>query len=670
MTGPCQQSCETPPNNESLDWEAQVKNDIDVAVEILGIPLNDDDDDTDVTNDEEDGIRNEFWGMPDPLPCPPLDAKPRTNLSYQPTSHVKLFQTFESKKDEERYEAVCVNDGCEWRLMAAVVEKGHAMLQVRRFHDVHTCSRTQIQADNRNATPQVLGHILKEELRDCRRVYRPHDIINDIGQRMNIGISYNQAWRGKMHALNLLRGSPESSFAQLPVYFHNLKKHNLDTVAEIALDPTGRFDMLFLALGCSIRSFREGLRSLLIMDGAHLKGDYVDSMFLAVWMDANNQICPIAMGVGKSESGQAWTWFLRRLRGCIGEPANLTFVTDRAPAIELAIRMVFPNAYHGLCARHLVVNLRLTSKRDKARKWMFWEACKAYKVSDFQATMDVMRHSLPDAAAYLEEVGYTRWARSLFPGLRYSSMTSNSAESINSIIRFARYLPITMLVEYYRSTLQDWYFKRGIIAWKEQHPLTLWAQAKIEKRIRKSSNWRVYGISETEFEVHEGYKNAKVNLREQTRTCMQWQISGIPCGHLIAVVRTLNHTDCYQWASSYFMSDAYRRTWGYQVNPLPSPSEYELPPERMKVFPPTKEHRNSGRPRDRDCIPSRDEEPIVKCCSRCKQRGHFRGDCPEPMPAPSSLPGSSSRRNRSQNHSTYENENEEGDVYGTYNLAD
>ena len=70
-----------------------------------------------------------------------------------------------------------------------------------------------------------------------------------------------------------------------------------------------------------IRSFREGLRPLLIMDGAHLKGDYVGLMFLAVGMDANNQICPIAMGVGKSESGQAWTWFLRRLRGCIGEPS-------------------------------------------------------------------------------------------------------------------------------------------------------------------------------------------------------------------------------------------------------------------------------------------------------------------------------------------------------------
>ena len=110
---------------------------------------------------------------------------------------------------------------------------------------------------------------------------------------------------------------------------------------------------------------------MLIMDGAHLKGDYVGSMFLAVGMDANNQICPIAMGVGKSESGPSWTWFLRKLRECIGEPANITFVTDRAPAIEVAIKTILPNAHHGLCARHLVTNLRLTSKRDKARKWIF-----------------------------------------------------------------------------------------------------------------------------------------------------------------------------------------------------------------------------------------------------------------------------------------------------------
>ena len=56
-----------------------------------------------------------------------------------------------------------------------------------------------------------------------------------------------------MHTLNLLRGSPESLFTQLPVYLHNLKKHNPDTITEVALDPAGRFDMVFIALACSVK---------------------------------------------------------------------------------------------------------------------------------------------------------------------------------------------------------------------------------------------------------------------------------------------------------------------------------------------------------------------------------------------------------------------------------
>ncbi|XP_024976192.1 uncharacterized protein LOC112514089 [Cynara cardunculus var. scolymus] len=222
--------------------------------------------------------------------------------------------------------------------------------------------------------------------------------MEDVNQRFNISISYYQAWRAKMYALQLLRGTPESSFNLLPVYCHNLKLANPGTVIKIALDPLGRFDMLFVALDCSIRSFLGHMRPLLIMDGAHLKGPYVGTMFLAVDMDGNNGIVPIAMGVGKTESCPSWTWFLRKLRQCIGDVPNLTFVTDRAASIDLAIRTIFPFAHHGLCCRHLSQNLRLNSTKEKRKQWMFWEACKAYRLSDFEATMDLMRYSLPRAA--------------------------------------------------------------------------------------------------------------------------------------------------------------------------------------------------------------------------------------------------------------------------------
>ncbi|GJY61737.1 phospholipase-like protein [Tanacetum coccineum] len=58
-------------------------------------------------------------------------------------------------------------------------------------------------------------------------------------------------------------------------------------------------------------------RSLIIIDAAHLKGTYLGTNLVAVGMDGNNQIIPIATGVSQGETGESWTWFLKRLKECI-----------------------------------------------------------------------------------------------------------------------------------------------------------------------------------------------------------------------------------------------------------------------------------------------------------------------------------------------------------------
>ena len=72
--------------------------------------------------------------------------------------------------------------------------------------------------------------------------------------------------------------------------------------------------------------------------------------------------------------------------------------------------------------------------------------------------MYVLRVSVPLNAQLMEEVGVDRWSRANFPGTRYNIMTSNSAESINAMYRFARKLPIVGLMEYLREFQQEWYF--------------------------------------------------------------------------------------------------------------------------------------------------------------------------------------------------------------------
>nr|GFB61449.1 hypothetical protein [Tanacetum cinerariifolium] len=51
-----------------------------------------------------------------------------------------------------------------------------------------------------------------------------------------------------------------------------------------------------------IRTFVSHIRPLIIIDGAHLKGEFFSTMYLAVAMDGNNQIPLLANGVGKSET--------------------------------------------------------------------------------------------------------------------------------------------------------------------------------------------------------------------------------------------------------------------------------------------------------------------------------------------------------------------------------
>ncbi|GJW87172.1 transposase, MuDR, MULE transposase domain protein [Tanacetum coccineum] len=127
-----------------------------------------------------------------------------------------------------------------------------------------------------------------------------------------------KAWRGKHIVLASSQGCPIESFAQLPFYCFNLKMENEGTVTDIETDDTGRFKMCFIGFGVAIKSFLCYMRSLIIINAAHLKGTYLGTNLVVVGMDGNNQIIPIVAGVSQGETGESWTWFLRKLKECIG----------------------------------------------------------------------------------------------------------------------------------------------------------------------------------------------------------------------------------------------------------------------------------------------------------------------------------------------------------------
>ncbi|GJS43734.1 transposase, MuDR, MULE transposase domain protein [Tanacetum coccineum] len=308
-----------------------------------------------------------MWFKPK-IPVTPLyNSKPMISKHYKKDSEVKIGNTFNNKEaldlavrlkalkegyqflskktNLDRYEQKCYHfKECAWSIHAK--RWGNTdKFQITRMNDVHTCPKTQTYPNHRNANKKVIAHILNPKLKDNRRVLKGKDIQKDILSQYKTSISYQQAWRGKEYGLEQIRGSPYESFEMLPYYLHNLERKNKGTVTRIKTDE-GVFEMLFIALGASIRTFVNHLRPLLIIDAAHLKGQYKGTNLVAVGMDGNNQIVPIAFGICKGETGPCWSWWMSVLKECIGDNPNLLFISDRHASIALAVRNEFPLAFH------------------------------------------------------------------------------------------------------------------------------------------------------------------------------------------------------------------------------------------------------------------------------------------------------------------------------------
>ena len=60
-----------------------------------------------------------------------------------------------------------------------------------------------------------------------------------------------------------------------------------------------------------------------------MKEKYKGTLFVAVCLDGNEQIYPLAFGVGDIENEQSYTWFFERFKESYGEVSNLVFIYDR-----------------------------------------------------------------------------------------------------------------------------------------------------------------------------------------------------------------------------------------------------------------------------------------------------------------------------------------------------
>ncbi|XP_070662299.1 uncharacterized protein [Malus domestica] len=507
------------------------------------------------------------------------------------------FKVERSTKD--RLEIRCVDDNCKWRLRATKLQVSE-FFEVRKFETNHSCSLDVVQHDHRQESSSVVGQFIKSKYEGASRVYRPKDIIEDMRAQVGVNMSYEKAWRAREHAFDMIRGSPEESFAALPAYCAMLESKNPGTITHIETDDNNHFFILFHGNG----SLYKGI-----------------SWFY--------EAC--AFGVGDSENDASWTWFLTKLRSAIGEVADLVFVSDRHGSISKAVQTVFPEAYHGACMYHVAGNMRNKFGDDETMFKLYYTATKAYLVSEFNSVMtDIWAIKDGKVGKYLQEIGDHRWAWAHLSGKRYNMMTTNIAESMNAKLKDARKLPIIALTDHLRGILQEWFNERRNTTSSWNSTLTKWAEEKVHKNQNKGLRMSVSSINHYALQVHEVDLYHIVDLNAKSCTCRRFDLDQLPCVHATAACRIRN-TSMYTMCSKFYIANAIVLAYAEPIWPVGNKSEWSVPEEvhNRVVLPPIRQVVFGRRKTNR--IPSQGEERIVKKCSCCGGIGHNPQTCKNPI---------------------------------------
>ncbi|KAL0554550.1 hypothetical protein IC582_008473 [Cucumis melo] len=148
-------------------------------------------------------------------------------------------------------------------------------------------------------------------------------------QDYDINMSYEKAWRARENAYERVQESPEESYNLLRRYGEALKFTNPRTIFHMELQDDRFFKYLFMVVGSCVRGFLNCIRPVIVMNRTFLKNKYRGQLIVAVCLDGNNQIYPLAFRVVDRETDDSIQWFLEKLKGAIGEVPNLGFVTDR-----------------------------------------------------------------------------------------------------------------------------------------------------------------------------------------------------------------------------------------------------------------------------------------------------------------------------------------------------
>ncbi|KAM3201355.1 hypothetical protein P3L10_033718 [Capsicum annuum] len=323
------------------------------------------------------------------------------------------------------------------------------------------------------------------------------------------------------------------------------------------------------------------MRKVIVVDGTHLYSKYEGVLLSAVAQDTKNHIFPIAFYVVDKENDASWTFFFQKLKSIIEDEPDLCVISDRHISIANAFSRVYIHAHHGLCMRHLAENL-CVNQHCGEYLYLFYAAAKAYSFYEFGDNFVELKSKYPKAAHVLENVlGFEKWSRAHFSGNRYDVMTTNIAESLNSILMDKWEYPMSYIFNSIAKRFGEKFRERHAFVGGKENIFV--PSAKRILRDNKSASDSLYVVNPNEvlyeYTMLGNGITEKVNLLERSCSCRKFNLVKIPCEHAMAALRAKygNGEDygnsIYDYSLPIYKAESYLLAYSKAINVVPPEAE-------------------------------------------------------------------------------------------------
>ncbi|KAH9602912.1 hypothetical protein KSS87_013902 [Heliosperma pusillum] len=502
----------------------------------------------------------------------------------------QFFKVAESKPDTVTYKCGRSPSPCNWRLRATRKDPYSQAFTIVTYKGPHdsSCVGDMVPRDHFNLKRAFISHLIRNYV-EGDWGYKVMSVVEVILDKFGYKISYAKAWNAKQRAIGDIFGDWDASYEMLPRFMQGLKESNPGTVVQWSTTPIGNsnvhtFKRVFWAFKPCIEGF-EHCRPVLTIDGTHLYGKFKGTILTAMSIDANNQIFPVAFAIVESENNESWSWFMACIRLFVTKRSGLCVISDRHAGIMNAMSEVGsgweePHAFHRICIRHLASNVNTRYKNVKVKN-MFGSTAMQFQEKKFDIGFARLGEMDRDAQHYVADVGIEKWSICHDGGHRYGILTTNLAEAFNNVLKGARFLPITALVQCIFFRVNAYFVERREEARKRllqgQHYSSKITHL-LEENCKKGAYHKVVSFDHVgglyQVTTRRGSRNVSrgshshtVDLSKRTCTCNKFQTYKYPCSHVYAVCKKMK-LNASQFVEISYTTGEHLASYASKFHPL------------------------------------------------------------------------------------------------------